>query len=254
MRRQLFDTLRVLVRQRREDEQKFAGADVAADLCHTPDGGGELLSEDAVVQELVNVMFAGHETTGNVLAWAVECVVSRPEVLERVCRELEEVLGDGPIQAVHFRQLEFLDAVIEETVRYRPPAPMAGMRKLKEPFELGGYQLPAGTVVTQCFPVMGHRPDIFVHPDNFDAEAHFYQRQFGANQWCPFGGGRRTCLGKGLARVELAVVLAELFRNYRLTIRQKRVRSVRDGVFFGPSHGLRVVASRRRSCRPPSAP
>lgn len=248
MRRRVFDSVRELVRERLADREGFGERDVASAIANTPDRNGEYLGEQSLVEELINDMFAGHETTGNVLAWCTECVASRPEVLAKIREELDRELGDRPIEAEDLRQLPYLDAVIQEAIRFRPLAPMAGMRLTKEELELGGYLLPPETIVVQCFPVMARRRDLYERPESFDPD-HFLKNRPPAYHWNPFGGGRRMCLGKGLAEVELAVILAELFRFYDVEIAQETVFPVRDGVFFAPSEGLRLQINRRPNAK-----
>jgi cytochrome P450 len=239
MRQEVFATIQNLVHQRLEDRQGFADRDVASKMVNSMGPDGPHLSFDSVVEEIVNDIFAGHETTGNILAWCTECIVSRPPILERLREELDSTLGDRPIEATDLRHLPYLDAVIQESIRYRPLAPMAGMRLTKEDFQLGGYTLPAETIIVQCFPVMARRQDLYRAPDEFDPD-HFLENRPPAYHWNPFGGGRRMCLGKGLAEVELAVIVAEMLRRYDIGLQQDSVEPVRDGVFFSPSLGLRV--------------
>lgn len=242
-RREVFDAVRALVRERMANRETFGDRDIASALVNTELEDGDHLSENSLVEELINDLFAGHETTGNILAWCVECIVSRPEVLGRLREELGGELGDRPIEATDLRRLPYLDAVINESIRFRPLAPMAGVRLTKQEFTLGGYVLPPETIVVHCFPVMAQRADLYESPDQFNPD-HFLGKRPGAYEWNPFGGGRRMCLGRGLAEVELAVILAELLRRFEIEIVQSEVHSIRDGVFFAPSHGLRIRLQR----------
>lgn len=219
-----------------EDE---SDSDIVNSLAH----GGDL-SNAALLDEIINLLFAGHETTGNALAWCMETLHSHPEILECLRRELDDVLRGQPIEAVHLPDLKYLHATIHETIRYRPLAPMAGMRRAQEPLEIGGYLIPEGFMVTQAFPVMARRPDLFKNPEQFDPQ-HFYERKFRPFEWNPFGGGTRMCIGKGLAEVELKVVLATLLQHAEFQLAQDGIKPVRSGHFFSPSQGLQVTLKRR---------
>lgn len=236
---------------RRAIEARIAGEETAVDasllnalLAVEDASGSRQLSTQAILDEVINILFASHETTGSILTWAVESILTHPEVLARIREELDEVLGGQPVTVDDVGHLTYLDAVINEAIRYRPIAPMAGIRRVKKAFEIGGYTVPAGVIVAQCFPVMSRRPDIFSHPDTFDPN-NFYGQRHPPFTWNPYGGGTRMCLGKGLAQVEMKVLLATLLQQIDLCLAQDEVKPVRHGIFFAPSQGLRVTLQQR---------
>lgn len=232
--------IRQLVRERIADRATWGDRDVAGRLANSPQTDGSFLSEDALVDELVNVIFAGHETTAMIISWTLECLSRRPDILAKVRAELDEVAGGAPIAREHLPKLRWLDAVINETMRFRPLAPMAGVRETLVDFAIGSYVLPKGTTLVHCLPVMAQNPALYRDPSQFDPESHFLDRKIDPYDWAPFGGGRRMCLGRGLAEVELAVVVATLLQRGEIEVVQKEVHPHRDGVFFAPSEGLRV--------------
>ncbi len=207
------------------------------------DGGR--LDLDALLSEVLVLLFAGHETTGSILTWTLECILSHPEVEERLRSEVREVVGESPVGPEHLQRLPYLDAVLNESIRHRPIAPMAGIRLAKQDYEIGGYRIAEGSIVTQGFPAMARRSDLFHRPGVFDPE-HFFERKMKPFEWNPFGGGTRMCLGRGLAEVELKVAVATLLQRVILRLDQPEVRPVRHGFFFAPNHGLRVALEERR--------
>lgn len=206
------------------------------------DGGS--LTEDQLLDEAVNLLFAGLETTGNLICWTMETLHSHPEVLRTVREELDQVLEGRPIEAEHLDKLAYLDAVIKETLRYRPLGPFAGMRRAKRSIDIGGYRVPQGVLVLQGFSIMANRRELFENPESFDP-LHFYGKRLKPFEWNPFGGGIRKCVGAGLAEVELKVVLATILQHTKLRIAQKRVVPVRVGPFFSPNKGLRMLIEER---------
>lgn len=220
--------------------------DVLLAMIRATQRDGRRLDHGQLLDESINLAFAGHETTGTILTWTLAAVLSRPEVLAQLRAELDDTLGGAPIMADHLDRLPYLDAVINEAIRFHPIAPMAGVRLVKAPFEIGGYRLPPGTIVTQCFPAMCRRRDLFAHPERFDP-GHFYQRKLLPFEWHPFGGGTRMCIGRGLAELELKVVLVTLLQRAELRLAQESLRPVRQGFFFSPEKGLQVVLERRLS-------
>ena len=100
--------------------------------------------EDAELRDqLMTLLLAGHETTATALAWTFDLLFHRPDAMERLVSEVRE--GDA----------EYLDAVIEESLRVRPVVAFTG-RELREPAELGGYRLEPGTVVMAAISLDPH--------------------------------------------------------------------------------------------------
>ena len=114
---------------------------------------GAPLTDAQVRDELVTMLMAGHETSGTALAWAFERILSLPHVEERLRAELRSVIGDGPFTAAHLPKLEYLDAVIKESMRVRPIMPAGAGRVVHQPVEIGGYVIPAGAkLITGMYP------------------------------------------------------------------------------------------------------
>ncbi len=170
---------------------------------------------------------AGHETTATSLAWTLERITRHPEVLAR----LEED-PDG----------EYLDAVIKESLRLRPVVP-AVARKLAEPVELGGYELPAGVFIVPSIYLTHRRPDIYPDPLAFKPE-RFIENPPSNFEYLPFGGGVRRCLGASFAQFEMKIVLGTIMRHARVRAPESRAETVRRrSITFAPSSGGRIVAS-----------
>jgi cytochrome P450 family 135 len=150
----------------------------------------------------MTLLVAGHETTATALSWAVERLVRHPDKLDRLTEE------------VRAGETEYLDAVINETLRLRPVISLVA-RRLTEPVEIGGWELPAGTTVTPSIYLVHRRPDVYPEPDRFLPE-RFLDNPPGTYTWIPFGGGVRRCLGGAFAHFEMRVVLAELVRRRSL--------------------------------------
>lgn len=248
MRRQVMERFRQQIQWRQVQRRTAPGCpgqDPWSQIAQIPQGSGDPLTETALLEELINLLFAGHETTGTILTWTLECLLAHPQVLAELRAELHTELGDTPITPAHLDTLPYLHAVIQESIRFRPIAPMAGVRLVKKPFEVGGYEVPPDQLVVQCFPAMARRPELFERPDVFDP-AHFYRRKMQPFTWNPFGGGTRMCIGRGLAELELKVVLATLLQEVDFRLAQETVKPVRNGFFFAPNEGLRITWSRRR--------
>jgi cytochrome P450 len=207
------------------------------------DGSG--FSPEIIRTEILNLLFQGHELIGDAITWTLGELMTHPAVLARLRQELDAVLGAEGIRSSDLPKLPYLEAVVYEGLRVRPTNPFTSLRRVKEPFELGGYLLPPGTLVTICFPALSSREDLFAHPQSFDPE-HFYGKSFAPEVWSPFGAGAHMCAGKDLALVVLQVALATIVRKTELKLAQDEVRPVRNAYYYEPNKGMLVTAEKRR--------
>ena len=163
---------------------------------------GSVMSDRELRDELLTLLVAGHETTANALAWAVERLIRHPDKLERLA---DEVAAGETL---------YLDAVVTETLRLRPVISLVA-RRLVEPVQIGEWRLPAGITVTPAIYLVHRRPEVYPDPESFHPE-RFLENPPGTYTWIPFGGGVRRCLGAAFAQFEMAVVLRELVGRTRL--------------------------------------
>ena len=180
---------------------------------------GEGMSEKQLRDEVLITFFAGHETTAQLLTWAWYLFSQYPEVEERFHAELEEKLGGRAPGADDLEELTYTRMIVDEILRlYSPVALMA--RDALEGDEVGGYQVPAGSIVTLS-PYVTHRhPDFWERPLDFNPD-HFAPEQVETRPryaYYPFGAGPRICLGKHFALLEGMLVLAEVGQRYRPTL------------------------------------
>jgi cytochrome P450 len=237
----LNDSLYALIRSRRK-AAAAPGEDVLADLLAATHEDGRPLADEEIRDALVTLVLAGHDTTAIALAWALEQVVPRPDVVGRITDELRTVAGGALPGAEHLPRLEYLDAAIRESLRVRTILPFV-VRLTKRPFVAGGREYPADVVLCPCNHLVHRRADLYPEPEAFRPE-RFLQRRYAGHEWFPFGGGNRTCLGMAFALYEMKAVLATLFSCVRLS-RPPGCRSapVRRGLPLAPDDGARTVVT-----------
>jgi len=190
---------------------------------------GSLMSDTEMRDQLLTLLTAGHETTATSLAWAIERLSRHPEKLDRLREEVEEADSDA-----------YLTATIQETLRLRPVIALV-LRRLTEPVEIGGYELPAGVSVAPNIYLVHRNPEIYPDPQAFRPE-RFLERPPGTYTWIPFGGGVRRCLGAAFAQFEMAVVLSELVKRREIRPADpKPERVFRRAITETPRHNARVV-------------
>jgi cytochrome P450 len=191
---------------------------------------GSPMRDAEIHDELLTLLVAGHETTATALSWAVERLIRHPDKLERLRAEV--AAGEDA----------YLTATIQETLRLRPVI-VGVLRRLTEPIELGGYELPAGVTVMPSIHLVHRDPTIYPEPDAFRPE-RFLETPPGTYTWIPFGGGVRRCLGAAFAQQEMAIVLEELVA--RRAIRPSdpaSERPFRRAITETPRHNAEVVLS-----------
>ncbi len=215
--------------------------DIMSLLLQATHEDGSPMSDDELRDELVTLLVAGHETTANALAWAVERLCRHPEKLQRLTEEVRA--GENG----------YLVAVVQETLRLRPVISVV-VRRLAEPMEIGGRLLPAGVSITPSIHLVHRRADIYPQPDQFRPERFLEQSGGRAPQtytWIPFGGGVRRCLGAAFAQFEMETVLRELVLRRTLTpSRPESERVYRRAITETPRHDAEVLVGR---CRAPAA-
>ncbi len=194
---------------------------------------GSRLSREDILTEILDLLFQGHEMTGDSLTWTLSELLVHPEVLAHLRQEL--TAGDDP---------PYLEAVVYEGLRRRHTNFFTTLRRVKQPFELGGYLLPEGTLVAVCYPALSKREDLYAKPQTFDP-GHFLGHKPPTDARCPFGTGAHTCAGQGLALVIMKTVLATIARKTDLKIAQTEVRPIRNAYFYEPNKGLLVVLEGR---------
>ncbi|MCY0994376.1 cytochrome P450 [Nannocystis sp. ILAH1] len=198
---------------------------------------GSKMTDSDIRDELRTLLIAGHETTATTFAAALE-ELHRPENAH-VRARLQDELAAAPAAPEELAKLPFLGAVIDETLRLHPVVEMV-LRRLRRPWRLGDYELPAGTSIGVALPLVHQRADLYPDPKRFDPQ-RMLVRKPNASEFVPFGGGIRRCLGAALSLYELRIALAVLLREATLALREPRpVPIVRRRITLGPQTGVRM--------------
>jgi cytochrome P450 len=222
-----------LIEERRADERERT--DILSLLLSAETEEGERLTDRELRDELLTLVLAGHETTANSLAWSFERLLRHPAAYDR----LREVAGSDDDESD-----AYVEAVIHETMRSRPVIPIIG-RRVKLPWQLGEFRVPAETPVLMSILLLHHREDVYPDPFAFRPE-RFLGVKPGTYTWIPFGGGIRRCLGAALAMAEQRVVLRAIARRTRLEAADPAPERARHrNVTMIPAAGARVVMTSR---------
>jgi cytochrome P450 family 135 len=217
--------------RRRRAEGESGRKDAVSILIEARGEDGSPLSEKELRDELLTLLTDG--PTSSSLAWVFERLLRHPEKLARL---QEEVLaGEGEA---------YLDAVIKETLRLRPPVSVV-VRRLLRPATLGGFDLPGGTLVAPCVYLVHNSAEIYEEPGSFIPE-RFLERRAAVPTWIPFGGGARRCLAASYAEQEMKRVVRTVLEEVELRpVESRAERVARSAIAFSPAeHGLVVARPR----------
>ena len=223
------------------------GEDILSLMMLARDESGQPMTEAELRDELMTLLFAGHETTASALAWAFYWIHQSAEIKQQLLDELDTLSPEADPGAI--AKLPYLSAVCSETLRIYPVVLFTFARILKAPLTIMGYQFEPGAVLAPCIYLTHHHPDLYPEPKRFRPE-RFLERQFSAYEYLPFGGGNRRCLGYAFALFEMKLVLATVLSQVKMTLIDNRpISPVRRGVTFTPSTGVQMVMTERYSAK-----
>ncbi|MBW4474473.1 MAG: cytochrome P450 [Stenomitos rutilans HA7619-LM2] len=229
-------------RRTKDDRDRI---DILSMLMAARDEAGQPMTDQELRDELMTLLFAGHETTATAMSWALYWVHHLPAVREKLLQELA-TLGQKPDPMDVFR-LPYLTAICNETLRIYPVAMLVFPRIVQTPVTLLNHPLPPKTAVVGCIYLLHHREDLYPNPKQFRPE-RFLERQFTPYEFMAFGGGARRCIGEALAMFEMKLVLATILSRYQLALANNQPEYPRRrGVTLAPAHGVKMVLTGARS-------
>jgi cytochrome P450 len=201
--------------------------DVLSLLLDAQDETGASLDDRHVRDEVMTLLFAGHDTTTSTVAFMFYELARNPGLL------------DDPAISV--------EMILDETLRKYPPA-YIGPRRSVEAFEWGGVRVPGGAHVSYCSWASHHLPDVFPEPDAFRPERFSEENKASLPQgaYVPFGGGSRTCIGMRFGQAEIAIIARGILERFRLELPPGFELEIRHAPTISPRQGLpmRVRAAR----------
>lgn len=236
-RRRMDELLKSLMAQARSDPKFTERGDVLSLLLQARYDNGEPISDSYIVDELLTMLVAGHETTSTQLAWTIERIRRHPDLLTRLT---EEVDAGGN---------ELLLATIAESQRTRPVL-TAALRRTKTRIRLGEWVIPEGDTILASTQLAMAAEQSFPDAEKFNPD-RFVGNPPNPFAWIPFGGGMMRCIGASFATMEMEVTLRALLREFRLeptTEPDEKPHS--RGVTVTPARGGRIVVYRRKDVAP----
>jgi len=225
------------IQERREnfDSQR---TDILTLLMSSRDEEGQPMTDEELRDELMTLLFAGHETTATAISWAFYWIHKLPEVRQKLLVELDS-LGENP-DSNTILKLPYLTAVCNETLRIHPVGMLTFPRKVKTPISVCGYQLEPGTIIMGSIYLTHQREDIYPQPEKFNPE-RFLEKQFSPYEFLPFGGGARRCIGLAFAQMEMKLILAKVMKTWSMQlIDTQEIKPQRRGLVTGPNSPINL--------------
>ena len=208
--------------------------------------GGAGMTDQQVRDEAMTIFLAGHETTANALNWTWHLLAGHPAVEARLHEELDQVLQGRLPTMADLPALRFTENIVRESMRLYPPAWMVGRRAVAD-FPMGGYTVPARSIVLMSQYVMHRDVRYFPEPDQFDPGRWTpeFKAALPRYAYFPFGGGPRQCIGEGFAWMEAVLLLATLAQQWKLRLVPGHPVVPQPMITLRPKHGLLMTAHRR---------
>lgn len=204
--------------------------------------GGEPMSDQEIAEEALGMIIGGHETSSSALSWIWYELDRHPAVREQLNAELTDVIGSSPLMLEHLPRLVYTRMVIEETLRLHPPFWFEN-RNVVADVELGGVQIPKGSVVVFSRYSLHRHADIWKEPECFNPERFrpdHEENKRTVHAYVPFGGGARICIGVHFAMMELVIVLATIARMYKVVVDASDRHEMAAHLTMTPKYGVKV--------------
>jgi cytochrome P450 len=167
----------------------------------------------------MGLLLAGYETTANALTWTGYLLSQHAWAVQNLREEVRQTLRGRLPAAADLASLPYMRQVLDESLRLFPPAWIIGRRALADD-EMGGYHIPAGTVIAICIYTLHRHPAFWEQPERFDPERftpeHISRRERYA--YIPFSIGPRQCIGNGFALLEASLILACIAQRFELRL------------------------------------
>jgi cytochrome P450 len=233
-----------LIRQRRHATDP--GSDLLGMLLEARDEeSGQRMDDRQVRDEVLTIFLAGHVTTAVGLSWTNYLLATHADVRERLGSEVNEAFGGAEPAIDSLDRAPGLGMTIDESMRLYPPA-WVMTRRAKADEQLGGFDIPAGSMVILSIYLAHRHPAFWPDPGLFDPSRFASETAAGRHRFAfaPFGGGPHQCIGNGFALLEMRIILAMLLQRWRLDLAPGARVDTWPMITLRPRNGMWMVASR----------
>ncbi len=232
---------------KRHRADNFEDTGIVGILARSSAEQGEMYTDLELRDQIMTLFFAGHETSATALTWIHYLLSIHADVREKIEREVDETIADGPLTVQAVESLAYTEQVVNESLRLYSPI-HAISRVAIEDNTIGGYLIRKGsTVVVSLFAT--HRlPQYWPDPERFDPE-RFTREEIAQRppfSFIPFAAGHRNCIGGSMAMIELKMIVAMLAHRFRLELVPGHPIELEPGTTMYSRHGMQMTLERRR--------
>ncbi|XP_031561235.1 cytochrome P450 3A4-like [Actinia tenebrosa] len=208
-----------IIRMRRECKNERQDLLQLMLVAHDPEGGNKGgLSDDEITAQSATFLLAGHETSSNALTFITYHLAMNPNIQEKLRQEISASFKENPEKSLYEQcfAIEYLDCVVNESLRMNPPAHVM-TRVCNKTCTVNGVIIPEGMEVKYPIYALHHDPHLWTNPEKFDPDRFLSPAKDLINpfQFLPFGGGPRTCIGMRFAMLEIKMTLIKILRKHR---------------------------------------
>jgi cytochrome P450 len=215
-------------------------------LAQDDEGDAGRMSDIQVRDEALTLFLAGHETTANALTWTWYLLSQHPDAEAQLHAELDTALAGRLPTFEDLTRLPYTRMILAESMRLYPPAWVIGRRALNE-YKVGGYRIPADSIVLTSQWVMHHDPRYYPEPFRFDPQRWTPAAQAERPKFAyfPFGAGPRVCIGESFAWMEAILLLVTIAQRWRMRLAPGQQVALRPTITLRPKYGMWMRLERR---------
>lgn len=207
---------------------------------------GEGMSEGQIRDEVMTLLLAGHETTADALSWTFSLLAQHEDIRQRIHREVDDVLAGRAPTPGDLAALPYARQVLQEAMRLYPPVWLIERQAIAAD-EVGGFRIPAGSMIGISPYTLHRHPTLWPDPDRFDPER--FRPDVAAERsrfaYLPFGAGPRACIGAGLAMLTAHVILVMVAQRFALAADPTHTVELEPLTTLRPRTGVRLHVSDR---------
>ena len=240
------------IKERREliALDKLDNKDIFSLLLLAKDESGVGMTDEELHDELITLLFAGHETTASGLAWLFYWIHYLPEVQQKLRLELN---SKQQFDYLEINELTYLNAAILETLRIYPIAAGTFARIITQPMSIMGYECEPNSWLMISIYSLHHREDLYPNSKQFNPQ-RFLDKAYSNYEYLPFGGGNRRCIGSALALLEMKLVTATILSRFQLALVSDRkaeaplhrpMQPVRRGLTIAPPASFKMMVKHK---------
>ncbi len=213
----------------------------------TDEETGKGMSDFELLNEIITLFNAGHDTTATSLAWTWYLLGLHPEVAENMRSEVDTVLQGGEPTFEKLPKLEYTRRVFDESLRLCPPGMGLAPRAALEDDEIGGYAIPKGSILNIAFYFTLRHPDFWQNPEQFDPDRFLPEQVTNRPKYAymPWGAGPHVCIGKSFAVMESVMILSAIAQRFQVSLVSKQPIEIDPRFTLRPKGGVKVTLDKR---------